>query len=89
MVGVMGISARGLDFDTPDGRPLHCIVLLATPRNERDRHLAVLASLARMLGADPALQQQVYTAKSAAHVFEILHGDDAEDFNYFLDEDDA
>ena len=88
MVGVMGLSRRGLAFDTPDGRPVHCIVLLATPRGERDRHLAVLAALARTVGADPAIQQQLYTARSPAHAYEILHDEEAEDFNYFLETDD-
>jgi Kef-type K+ transport system membrane component KefB/mannitol/fructose-specific phosphotransferase system IIA component len=86
MVGVMGISRRGLHVETPDGRPLHCVVLLATPRGERERHLAVLAALARTVGADPVIQQQLYSAKSPAHVCEILHGEETEDFNYFLED---
>ena len=87
MVGVMGISRRGLRVETPDGRPLHCMVLLATPLGERDRHLAVLAALARTVGGDPAIQQQLYNAQSPAHVCEILHGEETEDFNYFLEDD--
>ncbi len=90
MVGVMGVSARGLHVDTPDGRPLHCVVLLATPRGERERHLAVLAALARTVGANPAIQQQLYNAKTPAHVYEILHVEETEeDFNYFLDDEDS
>jgi len=85
MLGVMGISEDGLPFDSPDGEPVHCVVLLATPGGERDRHLEVLAALARTIGADPAIQHQLYRARSAAHVYEILLGEDAEDFNYFLE----
>ncbi len=88
MVGVMGISRRGLDLPTPDGEPVRCMVLLATPVGERDRHLEVLAALARTVGADPAVQQQLYNARSAAHAYEILHGEETEDFNYFLDDPD-
>lgn len=87
MVGVMGLSREGLRFDTPDGRPVHCVVLLATPRGERERHLEVLAALARTLGADPGVQQHLYNARSPAHAYEILHGETAEDLNYFLDEE--
>ena len=89
MVGVMGLSRAGLPLPTPDGHPLHCVVLLATPVGERDRHLEVLAALARTLGADPAVQQQLYNAKSPAHAYEILHGEETEDFNYFLDDTDG
>jgi mannitol/fructose-specific phosphotransferase system IIA component (Ntr-type)/NhaP-type Na+/H+ or K+/H+ antiporter len=87
MVGVMGLSRAGLDLPTPDNQPVHCMVLLATPTGERDRHLEVLAALARTVGSDPAVQQQLYTAKSPAHAYEILHGEETEDFNYFLDDD--
>ena len=88
MAGVMGLSREGLPFETPDNHPVHCIVLLATPMGERDRHLEVLAALARTVGSDPAVQQQLYNAKSPAHAYEILHGEETEDFNYFLDDRD-
>ncbi len=87
MVGVMGLSREGLDFDTPDGRPVHCMVLLATPLGQRERHLEVLAALARTLGSDPGFQQQLYNAESPAHASEILHGEETEEFNYFLEEE--
>jgi mannitol/fructose-specific phosphotransferase system IIA component (Ntr-type) len=86
MVGVMGLSRTGLHFETPDDRPIHCMVLLATPRGQRDRHLEVLAALARTLATDPSLQHQLYNAGSPAHAYEILHGEENEDFNYFLED---
>ncbi len=84
MVGVMAISGAGLPFETPDGMPVHCIVLLATPVSERDRHLEVLAALMRAIGADPSIQWQLFGARSPAHAYELLHAEEAEDFNYFL-----
>jgi Kef-type K+ transport system membrane component KefB/mannitol/fructose-specific phosphotransferase system IIA component len=87
IVGVMGISPTGLDVETPDDQPLHCVILLATPRSQRDRHLEVLAAFAKAVGADANVQRQLYHAKSPAHAYEILHAEDAEDFNYYLDED--
>jgi mannitol/fructose-specific phosphotransferase system IIA component (Ntr-type)/Kef-type K+ transport system membrane component KefB len=89
MVGVMAVSRRGLPFDTPDGRPVQCVVLLATPAGEHDRHLQVLAALARTFGADVVLQEQLFNAHSAGHVYEILYGEDSDDFNYFLGDPDA
>jgi len=86
MLGVMAVSRRGLALDTPDGKPVHCMVLLATPQGERDRHLQVLAALARTVGSDPVVQHALFNAKSAAHVYEILHGEETEDFNYFLED---
>ncbi len=86
IVGAMGISKQGWDFPSPDGRPVHCMVVLATPESWRDRHLQVLAALAKALGTDPGRQRQLYAAASPAHAWEILHADDAQEFNYFIDD---
>jgi len=88
IVGAMGISREGLHFETPDGRPVHCIVVLATPATERDRHLEVLAALARAVGTDPSVQRQLFNAQSSAHAYEILHAEESEGFNYFLEDED-
>jgi Kef-type K+ transport system membrane component KefB/mannitol/fructose-specific phosphotransferase system IIA component (Ntr-type) len=87
LVGVMAINREGLGFDTPDGQPVHCITLLVVPPEQRQRHLEVLAALARSVGSDPAIQTQLYHASTPAHVHEILHAEDFEDYNYFLEED--
>jgi fructose PTS system EIIBC or EIIC component len=84
--GVLGISPRGLNFKTPDGRPIHAVLLLATPENERERHLEILAAFAHLITHDENLCEQLYHARSAAHAYNVLHADDAEDINYFLDE---
>ncbi|MFH1808545.1 MAG: cation:proton antiporter [Pseudomonadota bacterium] len=88
IVGAMGLSRDGLAFETPDGLPVHCMVLLATPESCREHHLEVLAALARAIAGDRHIQRQLYGAHSAAHVSEILHAEEAsEDFNYFLEDE--
>ena len=88
IVGVMGISGRGLDFDAPDGHPVHCMVLLATPASQRAHHLEVLAAFARAIGHTRNIRDQLYHAESSAHAYELLHADEeSEDFNYFLEDD--
>jgi mannitol/fructose-specific phosphotransferase system IIA component (Ntr-type) len=86
MVGVMGLSREGLGLATPDGRPVHCMVLLGTSRQERDRHLQVLAALARTVGTDLAFQERLFSARSPAHAHELLHGEESEHFNTFLED---
>ncbi len=87
MVGAMGISSVGLPFETPDGVPVHCMVVLATPDNERDRHLQVLAALARLVTSDRTIQRQLYHAESPGHAYELLHAGEGSTFNVFLDDD--
>ncbi len=88
LVGVMGVSRQGLDFKTPDGLPIQCIVLLASTRDQMPRYLEAQAVLARTLTADWNLRIQLYNARTPAHVYEILHAEEFSDFNYFLSEDD-
>lgn len=86
ITGVLGISSPGIDLDAPDDRPVHAVLLLATPQADRKRHLEVLAAFARTITRDVSLREQLYHARSAAHAYDILHAEDAEDINYFLDE---
>ena len=85
IVGVVGIARQGLAFETPDDKPVHCVVLLATPEGQSERHIQILGMLARTIGSDPVVQTQLFNAKSPAHAYEILHKEKGEDFNYFLE----
>ncbi len=82
--GVMAVCRRGMEIETPDGEPLRCLVLVAAPEDQNDREKEVLSALARSIADDWSLQVQLYQAKSPAHVYEILHAEEFEDFNYFL-----
>jgi fructose PTS system EIIBC or EIIC component len=84
-VGVMALSKPGLPFPTPDGNPVHCMVLLGTARDNAALHLQILATLARTIGTDPSMQDRLFGASSSAHAAEILHGEASDDFNVFLE----
>ena len=85
--GVMGLSRAGIRSRDTD-ELVHCVVLLATPSSQRDRHLEVLAAFARAIAGDKSIRHQLYEAQSPAHAYHLLHADEAEDFNYFLGEED-
>ncbi len=86
IVGAVGISAEGFDFDSLDGEPVHCIVLLATGPNAGEHRLEVIAAFATAILTDRGIEQQLYHAHSPAHAYELLHHDEAEDFNHFLED---
>jgi PTS system nitrogen regulatory IIA component len=44
-----GISRRGVDFESMDGRPTHIFFLLLTPENSAGVHLKLLARISRLL----------------------------------------
>jgi len=45
-VVAVGLSAAGIDFDSPDGRPAQLIFLLLTPVHDDGAHLELLADIA-------------------------------------------
>ena len=44
-----GISRKGVDFESMDGRPTHLFFLLLTPESSAGMHLKLLARISRML----------------------------------------
>jgi mannitol/fructose-specific phosphotransferase system IIA component (Ntr-type)/NhaP-type Na+/H+ or K+/H+ antiporter len=86
ITGVLGISPKGVDLGAPDGHPVHAVLLLATPQTHNKQHLEVLAAFATAITRDVNMREQLYHARSAAHAYQVLHADDAEDLNYFLED---
>jgi mannitol/fructose-specific phosphotransferase system IIA component (Ntr-type) len=84
--GVLGISSEGLHLGAPDRRPVHAVLLLATPESDRTRHLEVLAAFASAITHDLNLREQLYHARSPAHAYNVLHADEAVELNYFLED---
>lgn len=85
IIGAMGINRDGIAIETPDGKPVHCMVLILTPTTMPERHLEVLKSLASSIGRDGTIQQQLYHVDSPAHADELLHLDEhSEGWNYYL-----
>ncbi len=86
ITGILGISSKGLDLGAPDGHLIHAVLLLATPETDRKRHLEVLSAFARAITRDINLREQLYHARSAAHAYDVIHADEAEDINYFIED---
>ncbi len=86
IVGAVGISSEGLHFETPDGAPVHCMVLIATPPSQRDHRLEVITAFSRAIFSDRGIEQQLYHARTPAHAYELLHHEESEDFNHFLED---
>jgi mannitol/fructose-specific phosphotransferase system IIA component (Ntr-type) len=84
--GVLGISKKGIKLNTPDGRAVHAVLLLATPESSRKRHLEILSAFATAITRDINIREQLYRSRSAAHAYEVLHADDLNDVNYFLED---
>ncbi|MBI5550107.1 MAG: PTS sugar transporter subunit IIA [Desulfobacterales bacterium] len=70
-----GLSRRGVDFDSLDGRPAHLFFLMLTPENSAGLHLRLLARLSRLLKNDE-FKSQLMRAKSPEEIIEIIQEKD-------------
>jgi len=60
---VVGISATGIDFDAPDGKPANVIFLMLTPTNDPGAQLEIASEIAQLF-RDPRMTDRVISAKS-------------------------
>lgn len=72
-----GLSRRGVDFESMDGRPTHIFFLLVTPENSTGLHLKLLARISRILKNDP-FKAKLMAAGSAAEIIDIIAEEDEE-----------
>jgi len=73
-----GISRKGLDFESMDGRPTRIFFLLVTPENSTGLHLKLLARISRILKNDP-FKERLLEAMDKDEVSRIIAEED-EDF---------
>ncbi|MEV4555425.1 fructose-specific PTS transporter subunit EIIC [Kitasatospora sp. NPDC049285] len=70
-----GRTAKGVDFDAPDGRPADLIFMIAAPDGADDAHLQILAALARRL-MEPEFTGALRSADSPAVVAALVNGEE-------------
>ena len=71
-----GLSRKGVDFESMDGRPTHIFFLLVTPENSIDVHLKLLSQISRILKND-LLKQRLRNAQTSDDVLDIIREEDA------------
>ncbi len=52
MVGAIGISKSGVDFNALDGQPVYSVVLLLSPANKSQQHLDAMQTIFKTLQQD-------------------------------------
>jgi len=71
VVGVLGLSRRGVPFEALDRQPARIIVCLVIPRDQKLLHIKTLAEIARLLSR-PAVRARLQEASSASEVLEVI-----------------
>ena len=73
-----GLSRRGVDFESMDGRPTHIFFLLLTPENSAGMHLKLLARISRLLKKD-SFKNRLMQSKTSEDILAVISEED-EDF---------
>ncbi|MCF8025477.1 MAG: PTS sugar transporter subunit IIA [Desulfobacteraceae bacterium] len=73
-----GLSRKGVNFDSLDGKPTHIFFLLLSPDNSTGIHLRILARISKLL-KEAAFKEKLMQAKAPTDVISII-GEVDEDF---------
>jgi PTS system nitrogen regulatory IIA component len=73
-----GLSKKGVDFDSVDGRPTHIFFLLITPENSTGLHLKLLARISKIL-KNQSFKEKLINAANREQIIDIIKAED-EDF---------
>jgi PTS system nitrogen regulatory IIA component len=75
LVASFGRSAKGVNFDSLDGKPAHLFFLLMAPENTAGMHLKALARISRLL-KDTKLRERLLESKTTQEVYKTLQEED-------------
>jgi PTS system nitrogen regulatory IIA component len=76
LLGVLGRSVDGLEFDSIDGKPTHLVFMLVAPASSTGIHLKALARLSRLF-RDALFRQRLIEAADAAAMYKVITEEDA------------
>lgn len=72
-----GLSRKGVDFESMDGRPTYIFFLLVTPENSTGLHLKLLARISRILKNEP-FRERLLNAADRDEILSIIQEEDEE-----------
>lgn len=73
----LGLSRKGVDFESLDGAPTRIFFLLVTPENSTGLHLKMLARISRVLKNEP-FRERLLQAGDRDEIYRIVKEEDEE-----------
>ena len=70
-----GLSRKGVDFESMDGKPTHIFFLLVTPENSTGLHLKLLARISKILKND-LFKEKLLGATGSEEILSIIKEED-------------
>lgn len=67
MIGAIGLSRQGIDYNAPDDKPVHVVFMLAMSEPARENHLRILNEISRLAQSDSLMQMRNAENAQTAH----------------------
>jgi mannitol/fructose-specific phosphotransferase system IIA component (Ntr-type) len=71
VVGALGRSAKGINFDALDNQPVNLVMLFLVPQGQFQKHLHTLANIAKLLHIKE-FRQELEQAPDAQAMFQVI-----------------
>jgi mannitol/fructose-specific phosphotransferase system IIA component (Ntr-type) len=71
VVGALGRSAKGINFDALDNQPVNLVMLFLVPQGQFQKHLHTLANIAKLLHIKE-FRQELEQAPDAPAMFQVI-----------------
>jgi mannitol/fructose-specific phosphotransferase system IIA component (Ntr-type) len=71
VVGALGRSSQGINFDALDNQPVNLVMLFLVPQGQFQKHLHTLASIAKLLHVKE-FRQELEQAPDATAMYQII-----------------
>lgn len=75
LVGALGLSKKGIDFEALDGEPVYIFFLLLAPQDSAGPHLKALAKISRLL-KNKYFRDSLINAADRENALEIIRRED-------------
>ena len=72
VVGALGRSTKGIDFDALDNQPVNLVMLFLVPQGQFQKHLHTLASIAKVLH-NKEFRHSLETAPDSEAMMQVIH----------------
>jgi PTS system nitrogen regulatory IIA component len=77
LIAALGISKKGVNFDSLDGEPAHIFFLLIAPIDSAGPHLKALARISRLL-KDKFFRENLKAAKDEKAILTLVNSEDSQ-----------
>ena len=71
LVGAIGISRKGIDYDSLDKAPVYIVFMILAGEGQTEKHVQILKSLAVVL-QKPGFVEKLSSCSSAADVYNLI-----------------